>query len=262
MATPVQQKFVKAAASVLLAAAAVLPARAQLLADPVAVPAQPAPFEMVNVRLVVDDCVFNPDSVRVSSEQGLTQIAMTWRACLIAGPTKVVDIQVGSFAVGTQRVNVVVNPPVGLGPSRVWTVTFNVVPLAEPALFPPLAKPLTNYTGMWWNPRESGWGLSINQSATAQVFVAWYVYDANGQPVWYTIQMGRWTDFRTWTGTVYRTAGPVFFGAAFDPALVQLAPLGTATFSFDQTPATVDTATFTYTVGGVTAAKTISRMRF
>jgi hypothetical protein len=80
--------------------------------------------------------------------------------------------------------------------------------------------------------------------------------------VWYTIQPGRWTDFRTWTGTVYRTAGPLYFGAVFDPAAVRLAPLGEATFSFDQTPATVDTATFTYTVDGVTATKTISRMRF
>lgn len=259
---PLKGHLPAVAAVALLAVAGALPSRAQLLADPVAVPAQPAPFETVNVRLLVDDCVFNPDSVRVSSELGVTQIAMTWRACLVAGPTKVVDIQVGAFAAGTQRVNVVVNPPVGLGPSRLWTVTFNVVPLAEIAIFPPPARPLTNYTGMWWNPRESGWGLAINQSATSQVFAAWYVYDASGQPVWYTIQPGRWTDFRTWTGTVYRTAGPLFFGAAFDPALVQLAPLGTATFSFDQTPATVDTATFTYTVSGVTASKTISRMRY
>jgi hypothetical protein len=247
---------------VYLAAAAAFPAQAQLLADPVVVPAQPAPFEMVNVRLIVDDCVFNPDSVHVATESGLTQINMTWRACFAVGPTKVVDIEVGAFAAGAQQVNVVVSPPAGLGPSRLWSVKFNVVPLAEIAIFPPPPKPLTNYTGMWWNPRESGWGLSIHQSASSQLFAAWYVYDASGLPVWYTIQPGRWTDFRTWTGTVYRTAGPVFFGAAFDPALVRIAPVGTATFSFDQTPATADTATFTYTVDGATGKKTISRLRY
>jgi hypothetical protein len=160
-----------------------------------------------------------------------------------------------------QRVDVVVNPPVGLGPSRVWTVTFNVVAPPEPLPFPRLAKPLADYTGIWWNPRESGWGLSIHQGTTSQLFVTWYVYDANGQPVWYTIQMGRWSDFRTWTGTVYRTIGPPL-GATFDPAMVQLTALGMATLSFDQTPATVDTATFAYTVGGVTGTKTISRMRY
>ena len=257
------QRFLpKAAACAFLAAAVVFPAQAQLLADPVVVPAQPAPFEVVNVRLVVDDCVFNPDSVRVSAQDGLTQIAMTWRACFAAGPTKVVDIEVGAFAAGTQRVDVVVNPPAGLGPSRLWMVKFDVVPLPEIAIFPPPPKPLTNYQGMRWNPRESGGGLSIHQSASLQLFAAWSVYDANGQPVWYTIQPGHWTDFRTWTGTVYRTAGPVYFGTAFDPALVRIAPVGTATLNFDQTPATVDTATFTYTVDGVTDKKTISRLRY
>ncbi|MFS8086748.1 MAG: hypothetical protein ACMG6H_14030 [Acidobacteriota bacterium] len=45
-------------------------------------------------------------------------------------------------------------------------------------------------------------------------------------------------------------------------ALLRIAPVGTATLSFDQTPATVDTATFTYTVDGVTDKKTISRLRY
>ena len=66
------------------------------------------------------------------------------------------------------------------------------------------------------------------------------------QPVWYTIQLGRWTDFRTRTGVVNRTDGPHFFEGAFNPALVMIEPVGTATISFDQTPATVNTATITY----------------
>lgn len=242
-------------ACTLLASATGISAQAQLLADPIVVPAQPAAFERVNVRLTVDDCVFNPDSVRVSSEQGLTQISMTWRACFAPGSTKVVDIQVGAFAAGTQRVHVVVNPPAGqLGPSRLWPVEFSVVALP--------VKPLSDYSGLWWNDRENGWGLSIHQGATSLIFAGWYVYDASGQPVWYTIQPGRWVDFRTWTGIVYRTTGPRFFGAAFDPSLLRLTPVGTATFNFDQVPATVDSATFTYTVDGMTGTKTISRLRF
>ena len=131
----------------LIAAVAVFPARAQLLADPVVIPAHPAPFERVDVRLTVDDCVFNPDSVRVTSEQGITQIAMTTRACLIAGPTKIVDIQVGAFAAGQYRVDVVVNPAVGLGPSRVWPITFTVAAPAEIAIFPPPPGASTMYWG-------------------------------------------------------------------------------------------------------------------
>lgn len=254
--------FKRVAACAIFAAAVAFPVQAQLLADPVVVPAQPAPFDRVNVRLVVDDCVFNPDSVRVTAEDGYTQIAMTWNACFAMGPTKVVDIEVGAFAAGTQRVNVLLNPSAGLGPSRLWTIKFDVVPLPKIAIFPPPPGPLTNYQGVWWNPSESGWGLSIHQGASWQLSAAWFVYNANGQAVWYTIQPGRWTDFRTWTGTVYRTVGPDFFGAAFDPALVRVSPAGTATLSFDQTPATVDTATLTYTVDGVSDKKTISRLRY
>ena len=246
----------------LIAAAAIFPARAQLLADPVVIPAHPAPFERVNVRLTVDDCVFNPDSVRVTSAQGVTQIAMTWRACLLPGPTKIVDVQVGAFAEGQYRVNVVVNPVAGLGPSVVWPLTFTVAAPPEILIFPPPPKPLTNFGGVWWNPAESGWGLSIHQGATRMLVAAWYVYDAAGQPVWYSIQSGHWTDFRTWTGVVYQTHGPRFFDGAFNPALIQIEPVGTATLNFDQTPATADTATITYTVRGVTATKTIRRLGF
>jgi hypothetical protein len=246
----------------LIAAAAIFPAQAQLLGDPLVVPAQPAPFERVDVRLTVDDCVFNPDSVRVSAVDGITQIAMTWRACLLPGPTKIVNIQVGAFAEGQYRVDVVVNPPVGLGPSRVWPLKFTVAAPPEIAIFPPPPKPLTNYGSVWWNPAESGWWLSIHQSATRVLVAGWYVYDADGRPVWYTIQPGRWTDFRTWTGVVYQTHGPRFFEGAYNPALVMIEPVGTATLNFDQTPATVNTATLNYTVRGVTATKTITRLRF
>jgi len=88
-----------------------------------------------------------------------------------------VDILAGAFAAGTQQVNVVVDPPFGLGPSRLWAITFHVVPPPEIAIFPRPPKPLTNYSGLWWNPGESGWGLSIQQSATSRIFAAWYVYD-------------------------------------------------------------------------------------
>lgn len=249
-------------AAALAAAATMFPAGAQLLADPVVVPAHPLPFETVNARLTVDDCMFNPDSVRVATEQGITAIFMTPRACLVPGPTRIVDIQVGAFAAGPHRVDVAVNPPAGLGPIRVWSVSFTVAAQLEIAIFPPPARPLTNYSGLWWDPRESGWGLSILQSATGVLVAGWYVYDAGGRPQWLTIQAGRWTDFRTWTGTIYRTGGPQYFGTAFDPALLVVSPVGVATLNFEQTPATVDTATFSFVVDGVQATKTIRRLSY
>ena len=37
--------------------------------------------------------------------------------------------------------------------------------------------PAANYTDMWWNPSESGWGISFAQHASNQVFAVWYTYD-------------------------------------------------------------------------------------
>ncbi len=38
-------------------------------------------------------------------------------------------------------------------------------------------------TGIWYNPSESGWGLSIDNSGTASAVVV-YFYDSNNQPRW------------------------------------------------------------------------------
>ena len=47
----------------------------------------------------------------------------------------------------------------------VETLRFKVRERAEIAVFPPPTRPLTDYSGLWWNPQESGWGLSLHQTA-------------------------------------------------------------------------------------------------
>jgi hypothetical protein len=54
------------------------------------------------------------------------------------------------------------------------------------------AVPATDYTDMWWNASESGWGVSFVQHPSDQVYAVWYTYDprepdpATGQfkPLW------------------------------------------------------------------------------
>ncbi len=43
--------------------------------------------------------------------------------------------------------------------------------------------PPAQYTGIWWNPAESGWGTSIETQGDATVFTH-YLYDDAGQPYW------------------------------------------------------------------------------
>jgi hypothetical protein len=43
----------------------------------------------------------------------------------------------------------------------------------------------TNYTDVWWNSTESGWGLSMIHQGDS-IFIAWYTYDGQGKPQWIT----------------------------------------------------------------------------
>src|SRR5678815_1419622 len=38
----------------------------------------------------------------------------------------------------------------------------------------PAAAPADNFTGMWWNPAEPGWGASLVQGPTGAAFVTVY----------------------------------------------------------------------------------------
>lgn len=94
---------------------------------------------------------------------------------------------------------------------------------------------------LWWNPAESGWGLTVTHRASTQTFVAWYAYDGAGNPVWRVIPGGTWSD-RTFSGDLYETSAPGYFGARFDPAAVTTRKVGTARIEFD----TEGGATFSY----------------
>jgi hypothetical protein len=224
------------------------------------VPAQPSAFDPVNLRMTVDSCTFVPGTVRVAAAGNVLKVSQQLNACLVPGTPEVVDVRLGSLAPGNYRVEVFASTATDGPPAE--ALAFSVLERPEAAVFPPIPRPLTDYTGIWWNPQESGWGLSLHQSPTNVVFGAWFIYNAAGQPEWYTLQGGQWTSSTTWTGTVYRTTGPFFAGPGYDPRLVLIQASGTATLEFKQTPGAEDIGRFTYVIGNVTATKPISRMRF
>jgi photosystem II stability/assembly factor-like uncharacterized protein len=111
---------------------------------------------------------------------------------------------------------------------------------------------------LWWNPAESGAGLTITQHASNNPFVVWYTYDATGAPVWRVVPGGTWDD-RAFSGDLYETTGPAYFGVPFDPARVASRKVGTATLRFDDE----SNATFTYEpASGARVEKRITRQAF
>jgi hypothetical protein len=220
------------------------------------VPAAPTAFEPVNLRMTVDSCAFSPSTVHVNAAGSTLKVTQQPNACLVAGPPEVVDVRLGSLAPGDYRVEVYSGNAEG---PAAETLAFQVRGRVEIAIFPPPPHPITDYTGLWWTPAESGWGLSLHQSAADVLVGAWFVYGATNQPEWFTLQGGHWTSATRWTGSIYRTTGPYFAGPAYDPRLVLVQPAGTATLEFKQLPGDEGHGRFSYTIDGAMTTKVISR---
>ena len=115
--------------------------------------------------------------------------------------------------------------------------------------------PAVDFTDLWWNPNESGWGIAISHQSGV-MFLAWFVYDGNGNPLW-LVASDCVVSGSACTGTLYQTTGPAF-AATFDPSLVHATAVGTATVDFSD----ANNATLSYTVNGTTSSKRITRQRF
>ena len=133
--------------------------------------------------------------------------------------------------------------------SRTVAVVRQVFPVAA------TSPPAVDYTDLWWNPQESGWGMAITQQF-GNIFLAWYVYDASGKPFWY-VAPACTVSGSSCSGALYRTTGPPF-GPPLDPTKVQPFAVGSAIVSFVD----ANNAVLSFTVDGVTATKTITRQLF
>lgn len=216
-------RFLKHAAAICALAASVssIPAAASTFS-----PAAPLPFELVNLRMTVDSCAFDPSTVFVVNTGSAIQVRLRDRQCFAAGTPTEVDVRLGAFPVGLY--NVEVASLAGDIVSVRERLQFSVIPRATIAIFPPPPFPLTDYTGLWYDPLQPGWGLSIYQNPSDSLFAALFEYTpgAPGVPTWSTFQSGRWTGANTWEGTAYRTT--------FPPLAVEVS--GTVTIDFDVAP--------------------------
>jgi hypothetical protein len=103
----------------------------------------------------------------------------------------------------------------------------------------------SNYTDLWWNPAEAGWGVNLAHQGDT-ILAAWFTYAQDGSPLWLvatTIKSG----LGTYKGDLYRAAGPA------GPAL-HATEVGSVTLTF----ADGNSAAFAYSVQlpGMAAAST------
>jgi hypothetical protein len=115
--------------------------------------------------------------------------------------------------------------------------------------------PRVNVQGLWWgSASESGWGINLTQQGDI-VFATWFTYDAAGNGQWLVMSSGARTGDNSFAGTLYRTTGPAFSDAAFDPSRVVVTAVGSATLVFSD----ANNGVFTANVDGATVTKAITR---
>ena len=107
------------------------------------------------------------------------------------------------------------------------------------------------YTDVYYNPAESGWGFFLVQSDTTQ-FMALFIYGQDSRPTWYTGQLTE-DVVGNYNGPLFATTGS-YFAAPWLGGTVT--PIGTISFQ----PTDLYHATLVYTVNGIgTITKTVQR---
>jgi len=66
-----------------------------------------------------------------------------------------------------------------------------------------------NFTDLWWNPAESGWGINLAHQGNI-LFATLYTYDVDGTPMWLFMSNGDKQVDGSFAGGLYRATGPVF----------------------------------------------------
>jgi cytidylate kinase len=172
--------------------------------------------------------------------------------------------QVGTTAVGTASFsftdsNTGVFSAVVNGANVSKSITREVYGAAPTCTVGGSAGSTPNYQDLWWQASgaESGWGLNVTHQGDV-LFATWFTYDANGKGLWLVASNLAKVNGTTYSGTLYRTTGPAFNSAQWNPAAVKATPVGSLTLAFGDAAH----GTLSATVNGASITKAIAREVF
>lgn len=116
----------------------------------------------------------------------------------------------------------------------------------------------SNFTDLWWNPQQQGWGLNIVHQGNV-IFFGWYTYGPDQRPMWVT-GTGQRQPNGSFTGDLNRpSSGTPWSQINGNPATTFPVPkVGTFTLNFSDG----ENASFNWTLDGVTQTRTLSRFNF
>lgn len=198
--------------------------------------------------------------ITVSLPNNTSEVAYPSAGC---GPVSPDVVDVGRLPAGNYVLNVVEpvstsNPalPTKLVDSYAFAVTDARTAKASPWV-------RLDYSGHWWDPADSGWGLFIWQdpkSPTDSILAAWFTYAADGKPQWYVFQPTWQSHSSTTTAPLVNIVRPP--GATSPPppgSSNNVVTLGSASLDFTANGASGE-GKITYKFGdGPTLTRTIKR---
>jgi hypothetical protein len=148
--------------------------------------------------------------------------------------------------------------PLGLTDSADIALEIAVLQGQAPPPPPPPPAPTLDYTDLWFNEAESGWGFNISQHSSNIIFGVMYTYGPDRKPLWYVMPQGTWSTNTTYTGPWFVVSGPSGAGATFDSTKVVATQVGTATLTFTD----ASHGTLQFSVNGTTVTKAMTRQSF
>ena len=234
--------------------------------DAVLLPTDPTSADNLKISMASRTCgsflPYAENSYRVSMSQGHITVALGAHITgavvpLCPGGIPREEIDLGRLPAGAYTLSVI-EGPTGLRPGPLIenvTVTITDARTTKTAPYVRL-----DYSGHWWDPNDSGWGLFIWHDARDNVLAAWFNYTPDGKPMWYVFQP-------TWTTSASTVTTPLLQTSRLPgPMSPPLAPTVYATVgsaSLDSTNfATADAGKITYTfTGGAQQTRTIQRFK-
>ncbi len=118
--------------------------------------------------------------------------------------------------------------------------------------------PGIDFSDLWWNPAESGWGMTFTQRPNASTVGTLYIYDAERKPVWLLMTGAVWVNPLEVRGVLLRAAANGFPPTGFNANSVTTSQIGSFSIVF----ADHRRGTLTFTADGVAYSKPIERLAF
>lgn len=114
----------------------------------------------------------------------------------------------------------------------------------------------TDYTDLWWNADESGWGIQLTQQYES-IFATWYAYDDKGNAIWYVASDCK-MNASGCAGDLYQVTGGSDLTSPWNAASKVTTAVGTVSITFSDP----SNGVMNYTINGTSATRNIIRQAF